>query len=187
VPHLSAQGARCGAGRSGSDLAAFPQRPQMCGRRGSGCLRCQRDAAPDAQRAWRAPCLTRPGQVTMRAVVNVLARASLELNYPFWMGDRRVGTWWTCEVIPGATNETHGRAGVISGTVDRAIRIRRPGLSLLPFLPSIRDVEKVPPMRDVADDQRIRRVARRVVRHYGRVGPRPALAFEGVVGRTDAL
>ena len=45
-------------------------------------------------------------------------RASLELNYPFWMGDRRVGTWWTCEVIPGATNETHGRAGVISGTVD---------------------------------------------------------------------
>ena len=118
----------------------------------SGCVRCQRDAAPDAQRAWRAPCLTRPGQVTMRAVVNVLARASLELNYPFWMGDRRVGTWWTCEVIPDATNETHGRAGVISGTVDRAIRIRRPDLSLLPFLPSIRDVEKVPPMRDVADD-----------------------------------
>src|SRR5829696_5201388 len=91
-------------------------------------------------------------------------RASLALNYPFWMGDRRVGTWWTCEVIPGATNETHGRAGVISGTVDRAIRIRRPGLSLAPFLPSMRDVEKVPQVRDVPDGWRLRRVARRVVK-----------------------
>jgi hypothetical protein len=25
-------------------------------------------------------------------------RTSLKRNYPLWMGDRRVGTWLTCEV-----------------------------------------------------------------------------------------
>jgi hypothetical protein len=41
-----------------------------------------RDAAPGCRTAYRAPCLARPCQVTMRAFVNVLAQDKPETQLP---------------------------------------------------------------------------------------------------------
>ena len=53
---------------------------QKPGRQSGNAL--EHDAAPDAGRAERAPCLARPYQVTMRALATVLAPGEPEAQLP---------------------------------------------------------------------------------------------------------